>query len=160
MYTASVEAGEEYGEDIEIDLSEAVSFEPFNADKLPVEIVGAKLKKGTESGKPYVELQLLSFGDHEYAGRTLWTNINLTGKGAGIGFDQLEAFGATSKSGEPVSRENPKLHLPGLVGLLGLAKVRIGKDRTVNGQHYEGRAEVKAIKPYISPDEEAAADLQ
>lgn len=154
LMAAAAEAGEELGDDeVEIDLSEAVTFEPFEA-RVPIEITAAAKKHGKESKKPYLELKVRVF-EGEFEGRVLWTNINLTGKGAGFGFDKLEAFGAKSKDGKPVSRENPRIFLGGLKGLR--ASADCAPDER---EEYKKKVVVGKIVAYVSEAEAEADNLK
>lgn len=148
--------GEDFGDDVDIDLSEAINFDPFEADDLPFEVIAAEKKIGKTSKAPYIELTVKAFDHEEFAGRQLYTNVNLTGKGAGIGFDTLEALGATDKAGNLVTRDNPKVNPGRLVGLKGLAKVRI---KPAEGE-YKAKAEIKRVRPYVSDAVAEASDLK
>lgn len=144
----AAEDGADIGDDeLEIDLSEAETFEPFTA-KVPVEIIAVQLKTGKESGKPYLELKLRVF-EGEFAKRILWTNVNLTGKGAGIGYDTLAAFGYS------LDREKPKVKRSALIGLKAVASCAPDKR-----EEYSHKVVVGKITTYTSADEEDAADLK
>ena len=154
LMAKAAEEGEDIGDDeVEIDLSEAETFEPFTA-KVPVEIVARALKHGKDSGKPYLELKVRVF-EGEFEKRVLWTNINLTGKGAGFGFDKLAAFGAKDKDGNAVSRDNPKVSLKGLLGLRAFAEC--APDERAEYAH---KVVVGKITPYVSAAEAEAENLK
>lgn len=147
---ARVHDGMELAEgEVLIDLSEAETYEPFTA-VVPVCILTATMKTGKTSGKPYIELKLkVTEEDEEYAGRILFTNLNLTGKGAGFAIGDLEKFGATSKDGTPISKTNPRIDIEGLPGLTARASVA-PDDR----EEYSDKCVVKRIlKGASDPDE-------
>ena len=143
---AAAEEGEAIGDDeVEIDLSEAVSFEAITAD-VPVEIVAAELKKGPKAR--YIELKLRVFeGEHEK--RLFWTNATVSGKGAGIGFDELNAFGAD------IDRKAPKVSCKALIGLRAVASVAPDKR-----EEYAHKTVVGRIKRYVSEADKEAANLK
>jgi hypothetical protein len=144
----AAEEGEAIGDDeVEIDLSEAATFEPFTAD-VPVEIVGRALKYGKESKAPYLELKLRIF-EGEHVKRILWTNINLTGAGAGFGVEKLAAFGYS------LDKDKPKVKLSALDGLKALASCAPD-----SREEYKHKVVVGKIKPYVSEAEAQAADLK
>jgi len=151
----AAEEGEDVGDDeVDIDLSEAATFEPFTDKNVPIEITTASRKVGKDSGAPYLELKVRVF-EGEHAKRVLWTNINLTGKGAGFGIDKLAAFGATSKDGTPISSKNTKLYLPGLVGLKALAECAPDER-----EEYKTKVVIGKIKPYGDADEDEVENLK
>jgi hypothetical protein len=147
--------GEDIGDDeVEIDLSEAATFEAFTAPKVPVEITAAALKHGKDSKKPYIEFKMRVI-EGEYEGRILWTNVNLTGKGAGFGFDKLTVLGAKSKDGQLITKENRRVSLAGLKGLR--ASVDVAPDKR---EEYKHKVVVGKFHPYVSPDAAAAGDIK
>lgn len=146
--------GEDIGDDeVEIDLSEAATFEAFT-DRVPVEVTAAALKHGKDSKAPYIEFKLRVF-EGEYEGRILWTNVNLTGKGAGFGFDKLSILGARSKDGTLITKENRRISLAGLKGLR--ASVDVAPDER---EKYKHKVVVGKFHPYVSPDAEAAEEVK
>lgn len=147
MARAAEEGAELTDDEVEIDLSEAVNFDPFS-DTVPVEIAVAALKHGKESKKPYIELKLRVF-EGEYEGRILWTNLNLTGKGAGFSRDKLAAFG------HPIDEDNPKVSPKKLVGAQGMA---VCAPDTREG--YEHKVLVSSIKKYVTAAEAEAENLK
>jgi hypothetical protein len=155
LIAQSVEEGAELADDeVEIDLSEAVSYKPFT-DRVAVEVVKAELKHGKTSKNPYIKLQLKVI-EGEHAKRVLFTNVTLTGTGASFGFETLESLGAKSKDGELITEKNRRVWPPGLVGLKAIASV-LPDERP----EYNTQTVVKgALKPYVSADDEDAADLK
>jgi len=146
--------GEDIGDDeVEIDLSEAVNFDPFTA-RVSVEVTAAALRHGNDSKAPYIEFKMRVF-EGEYEGRCLWTNVSLTGKGAGFGFDKLSALGAKSKDGTLISREHRRISISGLKGLR--AAVDVAPDKR---KEYKHKAEVGKFHKYVSPDAAAAEDIK
>lgn len=146
--------GEDIGDDeVEIDLSEAATFEAFT-DRVPVEVTAAALKHGKESKAPYIEFKLRVI-EGEYEGRVLWTNVNLTGKGAGFGFDKLSVLGAKSKDGTLISKENRRIALSNLKGLR--ASVDVAPDER---EEYKHKVVVGKFHPYVSPDAAAAEEVK
>lgn len=146
------EAGEE-GFDaaddlIDIDLSEAMTFEPFTA-KVPVEIVTAILKRAQEPPhNPYIELKVRVF-EGEFEGRILFTNLNLKGKGAGIAMDKLRAFGYS------VDPEKPQLSPAKLIGLRANAACA-PDDR----EEYSHKVVVGKITKYVAEQKAAEAEVK
>lgn len=137
---AAAEGAEDGDDDeVDIDLSESVSYEAFTA-KVPVEIVKATKLVGKDSGKPYVKLQLRIF-EGEYEGRVVFTNLNLTGKGAGFGADKLKAFGYV------IDPDRPKLRLKALLGLKAIASCAPDKR-----EQYSDNVEVGKITRYVAPE--------
>ena len=152
------EEGAEIGDDeVDIDLSEAETYEPFTAT-VPVEITTAALKVAGQNakvpGSKYLELKLRVF-EGEYEKRVAWTNVSLTGKGAGFGIDKLEAFGAESKSGDPINKDNVKVYLPGLRGLRALAACAPDPR-----EEYKHKLVVGKISRYVSEGEAEAENLK
>jgi hypothetical protein len=148
MLADSAEEGADLADDeVEIDLSEAESFEPFTAT-VPVEVVAAVLKHGKTSKKPYVELKLRVF-EGDYEKRILWTNINLTGKGAGFATDKLRALGLD------FDPKHPRIKLKGLVGRR--CNVACAPDER---EEYSHKVVVGKFTRYVSAAEESAADLK
>lgn len=154
MLADAADAGADLADDeVEIDLSEAETYEPFTA-KVPVEIVSATLEHGNDSKLPYLNLKLrVCEGEHE--GRVMFTNVMLKGKGAGIGYDKLGAFGATSADGVAVSRDNPKISLTRLEGLRAVADCA---PDTRDG--YTHKVVVGRISKYVSADAVEAEALK
>jgi hypothetical protein len=113
LMAAAAEEGDAVGEDdddeLDIDLSEAEDFSPFKA-KVPVEIVGTKVKVANDSKNKYIELKLRVF-EGDYEGRILWRNLPLKGKGSGFTRDILTAFGAG------IDWDAPKIVPSALLGL-------------------------------------------
>jgi hypothetical protein len=153
LIAASGEGSELADDEVEIDLSEAATFEPFTA-RVPVEVTGAALKHGKASTKPYIELKLRVF-EGEYAKRVLWTNINLTGLGAGFGFDKLSLLGATSKDGQLITSKNRRISLGKLVGLRCL--VDCAPDER---EEYAHKVVVGKFYKYVSAAESEAENLK
>lgn len=152
LMAAAAEQGEEIGDDeVEIDLSEAVTFEPFEA-KVPVEIVAAVVKQGPKSR--YIETKVRVF-EGEYEGRVLWVNLTLTGKGASFGFEYLGAFGAKSKDGELVTKDNPRISLKQLQGLRAFAACAPDPR-----EEYKHKVVIGKITPYVSAAAEEAESLK
>jgi hypothetical protein len=143
----AVHAGIELAEgEVLIDLSEADTFDPFTA-VVPVVIVTAEMKTGKDSGKPYIKLRL-KVTSGEYEGRVLFTNLNLTGKGAGFAMKDLEKFGATSKDGKPINKDNPRIDIEGLPGLE--ARASVAPD---SREEYSDQVQVnKILKGEADPD--------
>lgn len=153
LIDSSGEGAELADDEVEIDLSEAATFEPFTA-RVPVEITGAALKHGKDSKAPYIELKLRVF-EGEYAKRVLWTNINLTGLGAGFGFDKLSILGATSKDGQLITSKNRRISLGNLIGLR--CSVDAAPDKR---EEYSHKVEVGKFYKYVSAAESEAENLK
>jgi hypothetical protein len=134
-------------DELEIDLSEAETYEPFEA-KVPVEIVAAATKFGKESKKPYLELKLRVF-EGEFEKRVLWTNINLTGKGAGFGVEKLAAFGYA------IDKDKPRVKPSALVGLKATAACAPDER-----EEYAHKVVVGKITRYVSEAEASADELK
>jgi hypothetical protein len=143
----AAEEGAEIGDEVDIDLSEAETYEPFEAD-VPVEITTALLKRSKENHNPYIELKLRVF-EGEYLGRVVFSNLNLTGKGAGFAFADLKSFGYE------VDKDKPKVSVTRLIGLKAIAVCK-PDDR----EGYSHKVKVKRIKRYVSEAEAATDDLK
>lgn len=148
MMEEAVDEGDDIGSDVvDIDLSEAMTFEPFTA-KVPVEIVTAALKHSQEAGNPYIEMKLRVFeGEHE--GRILFTNLNLKGKGAGFAMDKLAAFRYE------VDPEKPQLAMSKLIGLRATASCAPD-----TREEYSHKVVVGKITRYVAEQEAAEAEVK
>jgi len=134
------DAGYEVADDeVDIDLSEAVSFEPFTGT-VPAEVVKATLTHGQASKKPYIELRL-QVTEGEFEKRMLFYNINLTGKGAGFAGEALRILGY------PIDPKRPKVSPKRLVGAKCNA-VCAPDER----EEFAHKVVVKRLKPLTAAD--------
>lgn len=149
MLAEAAANGEEIGDDyLEIDLSEAATFEPFEA-KVPVEIIGVESKRGKEAPHtPFLELKLRVF-EGEYEGRTLFESVMLAGKGAGFGRDKLAAFDYM------VDPEKPRVSPKALKGRRAFAECAPD-----TREEYKHKVVVGKLTKYVSADEEAATEVK
>jgi len=143
----AVHEGGEIGDEVEIDLSEAETYEPFDA-AVPVEIIAAAMRKSKDKGNPYIELRLRVF-EGEYLNRQVYSNLNLTGKGAGFAFADLKSFGYE------IDKDKPRVSVTALIGLKAVAVCK--PDAREDFSH---KVVVKRIRRYIPEAEAAAEDLK